>query len=196
MPSSGRIGPGRIMLVVGPSGAGKDALLARAHALLAGHAGIRFPERVISRPAHAAEAHSSLSREEFSSRREAGAFALAWQAHGLCYGLPRTIDDAVRSGDVVVANVSRAIVGDARERYENVSVLLVDAPREIRARRLMGRGRESEDEIARRLDRRADTFDPASADVVIDNSGELGRAAEQLVAAILAAAGYTSARAS
>lgn len=180
-----RIGPGAVVLVVGPSGAGKDALLSRVRSMLARDDGIHFPERVVSRPAHASEAFASVAPEVFETLQSAGEFALHWRAHGLGYGLPRTMDDAVRSGGTVVLNGSRAIVEDARRRYANVVVVLIDAPAEVRARRLLARGRESGAEIARRLERSADGFDPHTADRVIDNSGDIARAVEDLLAAIL-----------
>lgn len=183
------IGPGKAVLVVGPSGAGKDALLARARTALAGERHIHFPERLISRPAHAAEAHASLPLEAFATMRQSGAFALAWEAHGLSYALPRSIDDIVASGGTVVFNASRAIVPHARQRYASLTVLLVDAPMDVRARRLVARGRETLDEVERRLARRSDDFEAGSADVVVDNSGDIDDAAQRLIAAIIGVGG-------
>ncbi|NJO31840.1 MAG: hypothetical protein HC869_00600 [Rhodospirillales bacterium] len=67
------IGPGCVVLAVGPSGAGKDALLSAARSQLVGDLAIVFVERVISRPPHAAEAHASLSTAEFlAAAKQAG----------------------------------------------------------------------------------------------------------------------------
>ena len=43
-----------------------------------------------------------------------GAFCLHWQAHGLRYGIPARYASQAAAGAVVVANVSRAVVGPAR----------------------------------------------------------------------------------
>ena len=102
-----------LVLVVGPSGAGKDTLLDAARRKLAGDTRFRFVRRVITRPANAGgEDHDPVTEAEFATRH----FALQWQAHGLRYGIPADIADDLASGRVVIANVSRAViaeVGDA-----------------------------------------------------------------------------------
>ncbi len=49
------IGPGRLVLVVGPSGAGKDTLIGLAQAACAEDGTIVFPRRVVTREASASE---------------------------------------------------------------------------------------------------------------------------------------------
>ena len=81
-----------LVLVVGPSGAGKDTLLEAARQALADDPRFRFVRRVITRPADAGgEAHEAVTAEEFAARE----FALQWQAHGLSYGIPA---DAIEDG--------------------------------------------------------------------------------------------------
>ena len=71
-----RIGPGRLVLVVGPSGAGKDTLLAHARAACRDDPDIVFPRRVITRPSSAAEDHDTLSDAAFDQAVGEGAFAI------------------------------------------------------------------------------------------------------------------------
>ncbi len=136
-----------LVLVVGPSGAGKDTLLDAARAALADDARFRFARRVITRPAEAGgEAHEAVTEAEFAARD----FMLAWQAHGLRYGIPADIVADLDAGRVVVANVSRSVIAAAAGRLP-VRVIEVTAPPATLAARLATRGRESAAEIAARL---------------------------------------------
>lgn len=179
-----RIGPGGVVLVVGPSGAGKDALITGARTKLAHDPTFVFPRRIITRPAHPAEAHISMGQVDFSNAARRGAFALSWLAHGIGYGIPAAINDDVRAGRFVVANVSRTIIADAGRRYMCAPVVLVDCSTEIRAERLAKRGRERPDEILNRLRRTVDGFDRGLANFVIDNGGSPDIGIEHLVAAL------------
>src|SRR6188508_934195 len=92
------IGPGRLVLVVGPSGAGKDTLLGLARAACTDDRRIVFPRRVVTRQASAAEDNDQMSAEAFRQAAAQGAFAISWEAHGHAYGLLRSIDDDIRAG--------------------------------------------------------------------------------------------------
>jgi ribose 1,5-bisphosphokinase len=129
---------GVLVLVVGPSGAGKDTLIDAARNALADDPRFRFVRRVITRPADAGgEAHEVVTADAFAARR----FALAWAAHGLRYGIPEGIADDIAGGRVVVANVSRGVIAEAAARFP-VRVIVVTAPPEVLAARLAARGRE------------------------------------------------------
>jgi ribose 1,5-bisphosphokinase len=181
-----RIGPGSLILVVGPSGAGKDTLIALARAELAGDPAIVFPRRIVTRVTTEAEGHESVSDAEFDAAREQGAFAFSWWAHGLNYALPASIHADIRAGRTVVCNVSRALVQHLRESCVRVTVVLVTAPREVLAARLAGRGRASDRDVAERLDRVAVVADDLRPDVLIENIGTPESGAARLCAAIRA----------
>ncbi|WP_183655420.1 phosphonate metabolism protein/1,5-bisphosphokinase (PRPP-forming) PhnN [Brucella daejeonensis] len=170
---------GCFVAVVGPSGAGKDTIMDAARAALAGDARFHFVRRVITRPQMpGTEDHDSLDETAFSKAASEGAFALHWQAHGLHYGLPKELDDTISSGTVVIANVSRRVLGDIRRLYPQRSVVVITARSEVLAERLASRGRESREEIIARLSREV-RFDDGAADVVtIDNSGDVGTSTE------------------
>jgi ribose 1,5-bisphosphokinase len=172
---------GRLVLVVGPSGAGKDTLIAGARAVLRHDASVVFPRRAVTRPASPHEDHDSFSHAEFHRAAGQGAFALAWEAHGLRYGVPASIDADLGAGHTVVCNVSRAVVAAARSRYALVTVALITAPAEVLAARLAARNRATDGSLAGRLARSPEAF---TADVVIENVGAPEAGAALLVAAI------------
>lgn len=140
-----------LIATIGPSGAGKDTVLAGLRAALAGNPHFVFARRAITRPADpGAEDHEPLTTAEFAARD----FALQWQAHGLSYGIPRAIEAHLAAGRSVFANLSRAVLEEAAARYP-LLVLHITAPPALRAARLAARGREDAADIAARLAREA-----------------------------------------
>ena len=169
-----------LVLVVGPSGAGKDALLVAAQQALADDARFHFARRVITRPADAGgEAHEAVTEAEFATRR----FALQWQAHGLRYGIST---DVLGSAPVVVANVSRTIIAEAARRYP-ARVIEVTAPPDVLAARLAARGREDAADVAARLSRSVAVPNDVPLDTVM-NDGSLEEGIARFVAALSRAA--------
>jgi ribose 1,5-bisphosphokinase len=177
----GRIASGRLVLVVGPSGAGKDTLIALVREACRGDAHIVFPRRVVTRESSPSEDNVMLTLDAFKQAAARDGYVIHWEAHGHCYGIPRTIDDDLRAGRSVVVNVSRAVVPALRATYAHVVVVAVTAPAEVLARRLAGRGRPSDGNLGERLHRSVDgaAIDP---EVIIVNVG----AAEDHTAELLA----------
>ena len=173
---------GRLVLVVGPSGAGKDTLIRKAEAALQEDARYCFPRRCITRPAgDPHEDHVALTESEFRSREQAGEFALAWRAHGLCYALPGTVRGLIADGRTVVVNVSRSAVAEARSRFGRVGVIHVTAGRETLALRLGERGREAPEDRAQRLARPAPAIEEGPDVRTLVNDGALEPAVEAFV---------------
>lgn len=177
------IGPGRLVLVVGPSGAGKDTLIGLARVACADDGSIGFPRRVVTREASSSEDNEYISLEDFRQARTRGDFAVHWEAHGHCYGLSRTIDDDIRAGRTVVVNVSRTVVEVMRRVYAEVVVVSITAPTEILSRRLATRARGSDGRIVDRLRRAVDDA-AAAPDVTIVNVGSAEGHASELLRAI------------
>ena len=179
----GAIGPGRLVLVVGPSGAGKDTLLRLAQAACVDDQDIVFPRRVVTRASSADEDNIALSPDEFARAREHGDFAVHWDAHGHSYALPLEINDDIRAGRAVVANVSRTVIAALRQAYANVVVVAITAPPDVLAQRLAARARHTDGNIANRLARSVDDAS-ANADVTILNAGSADYHGRQLVRVI------------
>lgn len=170
-----------LVLVVGPSGAGKDTLLEAARRAVADDPRVRFVRRVITRPANAGgEDHEAVSDTEFAARD----FALQWQAHGLRYGIPADIAQDLAQGRTVVANVSRTVVAEAARRFP-VQVIEVTAPPEVLASRIAARGREAAADAAARLARSVALPDGVPL-VTVMNDGTIAQGAERFVAALRA----------
>ena len=175
------VGPGRLILVVGPSGAGKDTLLGIAKAACAEDCAIVFPRRVVTREASSSEDNEQLSPEAFREGLARGDFAIHWEAHGHCYALPHSVEDDVRAGRTVVANVSRMVVHALRLAYADVVVVSITAPPQVLAARLAMRARHSDGRIESRLQR---AVDDAAADVTILNVGRAEDHARRLLRVI------------
>jgi ribose 1,5-bisphosphokinase len=171
-----------LVLVVGPSGAGKDTLLGIARTALAHNPKIRFVRRVITRPADpGGEDHEPVSESAFAAR----SFALQWQAHGLHYGIPADITEDFAQGRTVVANVSRGVIAQAAECYP-ASVIEVTAPPHILAQRLAARGRETEDDVSKRLSRSVSVPTQIPVERIV-NDKTLAEAADKFINALIRA---------
>lgn len=168
---SGAIGPGRLILVVGPSGAGKDTLIGLVQAACEGDEAVMFVRRIVTRESSPFENNVQVAPAAFAAARGQGAFAVSWEAHGLHYALPRSMDDDIAAGRTVVANVSRAVISELRGAYANVVVVSVTAPAAVLVARLEARGRASDGPLGARLNRQA-AAGMAEADVTISNVGE------------------------
>lgn len=163
MPETRKQGP--LILVVGPSGVGKDTLIAGARERLADGGRFVFPRRHITRPAdYGGEDHVPVTPETFEQMLSGGEFLLHWSAHGFRYGVSGGIVDDLRQGRAVVVNGSRGVVDDARARISPLHAVHVTASRDAIAERLFSRGRESGEQAQQRLDR---TVPAAGGDDVV-----------------------------
>lgn len=172
-----------LVLVVGPSGAGKDTLLNAARRDLASNPRFRFVRRTITRPADpGGEDHEPVTDAVFLTRD----FALQWGAHGLRYGIPSDIATDIALGMCVVANVSRGVIATAAERYPT-RVIEVTAPPEVLAARLAARGRESAADVAARLARAVQLSESVPVETVMNDS-TLAEGSARFLAALSRAA--------
>lgn len=171
---------GKIFVVVGPSGAGKDSVIDHARRQLAGDTAYRFVKRFITRPKEAGgEDHQPVDHAAFSDLAAAGKLALHWQAHGLFYGIPAETLYDLAAGRVLIANGSRAALPAFRDVYgDALKVVLVTAPKAVLAERLASRGRETAESILQRLERSGELADDTIADLVIVNDKSLDAAGD------------------
>ena len=144
------------MLVVGPSGSGKDTLINLSRQALIDDARFIFPRRVITRMAQAdAEDHDTMDLAAFERAEAAGEFALSWGAHGLRYGITANGVALLQEGHTAIINVSRQVIGAAEALGHRVTVLSIVCDPMLLAERIAKRGRENADDISKRLKREA-----------------------------------------
>lgn len=174
----------QLFYVIGPSGAGKDALMRAAREALEGQS-VLFAHRYITRNnSDASENFVQLSEAEFSMRQQLGLFWLTWQSHQLYYAIGTEVLHWLQSGITVVMNGSRQALPEVARICANDNVSLVPVwvhcETSILAQRLRARGRETEAQIQERLER-AKAFVPPVDALVIDNSGALTDSVQQLL---------------
>lgn len=177
---------GRLFAVVGPSGAGKDTLMRHA---ARERPDLHVVRRVITRPeAAGGEDFEGVNRTEFDARRARGDFALTWEAHGLSYGIPASLKPVLAAGTDATLNGSRAVLAEIQAVFPTLVVLHVTAKPEVLAERLAARGREAEDDVARRLARASMPLPDGLRHVIeIDNSGDRASGVQALLGALEAA---------
>ncbi|MEM6489686.1 MAG: phosphonate metabolism protein/1,5-bisphosphokinase (PRPP-forming) PhnN [Pseudomonadota bacterium] len=186
---------GVLLQVMGPSGVGKDTLMAGARAALAERAGWRFVRRAITRPAAPgdAEAHEPLTPDAFAAAAAAGRFFATWHAHGLDYGVPSAVAAWLAAGDAVILNGSRvaaaAVTAAAHAVPAATAIVAIQAPAAAVAARLAARGREDAAAAAARLARAVPPPPQGVPLFAVANDADVATGVDRLLAALHAAAG-------
>lgn len=178
--------PGRLIYVMGASGAGKDSVIGEAKRRVGHKPHPAFASRYITRLADAGgEAHIALRAREFAEAREAGFFALDWDSHGLSYGIGWEIEDWMAKNISVIVNGSREYLPVAAQRYPTILPVLIEVDPAVLRERLTIRGRETPADIEARLSRavaQADVVHPSL--VRIRNDGPLGATVDDFLTVI------------
>ncbi|MGB0958984.1 MAG: phosphonate metabolism protein/1,5-bisphosphokinase (PRPP-forming) PhnN [Halocynthiibacter sp.] len=175
---------GRLIAVVGPSGVGKDSVMA---GIIERCPGIMPVRRTITRAADlGGEDYEAVTLDAFSKTAEQGGFCVHWGAHGLFYGIPRQVLDDVAAGAQCLVNFSRGALLDAAALFPSMVVLHITADPATLAARLAARNRETADDIQKRL---AQAIKPLPTDldvITIANDGALGGTVDAAIAALQA----------
>ncbi|MCS0460023.1 ribose 1,5-bisphosphokinase [Rhizobium tibeticum] len=178
---------GIMVVVVGPSGAGKDTLMALAAKYFRGRPDVHFVRRVITRDSEAGgEHHLAVSDQGFASMEQAGSFSVWWEAHGLKYGIPAEVSVSLAQGNLVVANGSRSALHHFKAVFPRLKVINVTARAEVLASRLEARGRETHEDIMARLARGPLTVRGDYDVVDLDNSDSREEGERRMVEALSA----------
>ncbi len=102
-------------------------------------------------------------------------FSLTWHIYDLDYGVPKLVENWLSDGNIVIINVSRTIIPQARQKFPDLKVIFVKVPYEITLARIKSRGREAENDgmFKERVKRAKKNQNFPDADIIIDNSGDL-----------------------
>ena len=175
-----------LIYMVGPSGVGKDSLLAwllqRPHCDLP--VALHIARRSITRPEDGdTETHEPLTEKQFANLESAGAFVMCWHANGLHYGIRHTELALMAKGYWVLVNGSRAYVPTLRQDWPGASVLHIQAPQDVVRNRLLARGREQGEDLEARI-RRSQEFGATRSpgDLELVNAGSLEVSGYELLA--------------
>lgn len=172
----------KLFYVMGASGVGKDSLLNFAREQLSAEESLVFAHRYITRPVELdGENHIALTNDEFSNRERLGCFAMHWGAHTNRYGIGIEIEQWLNKGINVVVNGSRGYFIEALEKYPNLKPILISAPKAILQQRLLKRGRETIEQVEKRLNR-VDEYSSCNSDHIhtIENVSSIADAGQKL----------------
>lgn len=174
---------GRLVCLVGPSGCGKDSLIAWARRNLPAGRDVRFATRTITRAATAGEeVHVPVDDRVFDRLIAQGAFALHWRANGHRYGIGTEVRAWLDQGATVVMNGSREHLDELLRTFPAAEVVHVRAPESALRARIAARAREDAAGAAARMARNQREWARVEApalEIVNDGAPEL--AARQLL---------------
>ena len=179
---------GQLFLIVGNSGSGKDSLLEEVMTRWPASAKpLKIPRRYITRPAHESEPFVPVTPQDFAGLRRQGKFCLNWYVYDTHYGVPATAIKWLKEGDLVIVNVSRAIIPQARQLVPGLKVIFISVPLASTLQRITSRNRESLNDrgFKQRLARAKANQTLTDADFVVDNSGSLKAAVDELLGYLL-----------
>jgi guanylate kinase len=177
----------KVFVITGPSGVGKGTLI---RALFDRIPSLELAVSATTRTPRPGEenglAYHFLTRDEFASRVDAGDFVEHAEYSGNHYGTLRSeLERRLSAGVPVVLEIEVQGARQVREKMpEAVQVFIAPPSRETLRTRLVGRGTDTPDQVARRLETADAELDaqPEFQHVVVND--RLEDAIDQLVAVV------------
>ena len=178
---------GNLFYIIGGSGAGKDSLIDYAKNHLSDNSSIEFVRRYVTRPSNAGgENHFALTKEDFLQYKDKEYFVMDWFSHNTYYGIGTEINCWLSKSISVVMNGSRAYLSEAINKYPDIIPILISVDPLILSERLCSRGRESYDEIQKRIAQAVELESTAEHPnmITIENNASLEEAGDHLLSVI------------
>ena len=170
-------------MIIGNSGSGKDAIIQDVIKNWSpGKIFLRAAVRYITRPVHESEPFISIRPKDFFFLKNEKKFFLTWHSYGFDYGIGNEILTWISEGTHVLANVSRLIVPNVKQKFSRVKVVFISVPLELTIYRLKKRKREPVHGVLfnQRLLRAKHNQEYTDADFTIENNGPLDQSAQKL----------------
>lgn len=143
----------KIILIVGASGVGKDTLIKEAKKDLKKE--FNFVKRYITRKPDKNEKNYFLENCAFELLKDNDFFISSWNAHENFYGISK---NSIKNKTNIIS-ISRSTIEDFEKCFKNVYVINITLNKKDLKQRLIKRGRETIEEIEKRLDRSYDKIE-------------------------------------
>lgn len=144
---------GRLFVLSGPSGVGKDTVIRRLLSLCpALHRPVAFTTRAPRPGEQDGREYSFVSEEQFRARLQRGEFLETALVHGNHYGTSRLrVEEILARGGDVLLKIDVQGAAQLRERLEGATFVFLAPPsREVLLERLRDRATETPEELRQR----------------------------------------------
>ena len=170
---------GKLFIISGPSGAGKDTVLAELFRLMPN---INLSKSYITRPKRAGDdqkpKYCFISKEEFLEKLRAGEFLEYNEYQGNYYGTPKTpIFESIDSGKDIVLEVDINGAHKVKEQMpEAIGIFIAPPSFAVLKERLCGRSSESEEQVRGRMTQAVEEMKHAAEyDYVVVNQQDMAK---------------------